>query len=136
MPAEYAGFMYIIFMVIQYSNEFDWFPGQEKSKVFEIFPNVFKDNRGYFCEVLKDQCAWSSNGNFPLWLSNLGWIRQVNRSKSHGKTVRGCHAQKGQYCQGKLVQALTAKIYDIITHARPDSKTFGVSKAFVLDPEA
>jgi len=29
---------------------------------------------------------------------------------------------------------LTSKIYDIIIDARPDSKTFGMSNAYVLDP--
>jgi len=66
--------------------------------------------------------------------SSISWVKQINRSVSKGGTVRGCHAQRGKFCQGKLVEALNAKIYDIITDARPDSKTFGVSNVYILDP--
>ena len=58
----------------------------------------------------------------------------MNRSSSSKYTVRGCHAQYGKFCQGKLVEALTEKIYDIITDSRPDSKTYGLSKIYILDP--
>lgn len=102
-------------------------------QVFQIFPNVFNDDRGYFTEVLKDIGEWPKS-ELPLWITQLSWIRQVNRSASQSGTVRGCHAQKGVFCQGKLVEALTEKIYDIIIDARPDSKTFGVSKVYILDP--
>ena len=45
------------------------------------------------------------------------------------------HAQSGKSCQGKLVQAVYGKIFDVITDARPDSDTFGVSDVFELDSE-
>lgn len=95
--------------------------------VFQIFPDVFGDDRGNFSEVLKQD-------DFDADQLGTSWIKQINRSVSKGGTIRGCHAQCGPYCQGKLVEALTAKIYDIITDARPDSKTFGVSNVYVLDP--
>lgn len=120
---------------IIYHDEFDSFDNIKGSRVFEVFPSVFNDNRGYFCEVMKGNTSWSSELDGPIWFNDSGWIRQINRSMSKGKTIRGCHAQKGVYCQAKLVQALTAKIYDIITDARPNSNTFGVSQVFILDPE-
>ena len=86
---------------------------------YMIFPKVYNDNRGSFSEVLTGDDA--------------SWIKQINRSISIGGTIRGCHAQKGKSCQGKLVEAINAKIYDIIIDARPDSKTFGTSKIYILD---
>lgn len=90
---------------------------------------MYGDKRGSFAEILK----YSSSTD--LWLSDLSWIKQINRSKSKGNVFRGCHAQKAPFCQGKLVQAVTGKIFDIITDARPDSATFGSTQAFLLDSE-
>lgn len=87
--------------------------------VSELTPRVFEDGRGSFSEVLK---------------GDLSWIKQVNRSVSHPGVVRGCHAQKGKWCQSKLVESLSVPIFDFIVDARPDSTTFGVSKMYRLDP--
>lgn len=95
------------------------FPDEPKTVVLEVFPKVFNDQRGWFSEVIK---------------GDLCWIKQVNRSSSRGGVIRGCHAQAGQWCQAKLVEALTEVIFDFIVDARPDSETFGVSKIYRLDP--
>ena len=87
-----------------------------------VYPKVFSDNRGSFSEVLVKE--------------DLNGIKQVNRSVSCQWTIRGCHAQKAPHCQSKLVEALTIPIYDIITDARPDSRTFGLTEAYFLDPIA
>lgn len=121
-------------MRIQYEDVFDSFKDDDKSRVFQLFPDYYGDNRGYFMEVLKDQGQWPLN-DIPMWLSNTDWIRQINRSSSKQGVVRGCHAQRGIFCQGKMVEAVTDRIYDVITDARPDSSTFGVSKVFVLNPD-
>lgn len=113
---------------------FDFFPSDDRSRVFQVFPKVFGDSRGWFCEVAKDAPGWDAGSGVPLWFSNLGWVRQVNRSSSCPGAVRGCHAQAGAVCQGKLVSAVTERIYDVVTDARPDSATFGSSSVFVLDP--
>ena len=81
---------------------------------------VFGDQRGSFSEVLVGE--------------ELRDIKQINRSTSMQRVVRGCHAQLGKWCQAKLVEAVHRQIYDIITDARPDSKTFGVTAAYLLDP--
>lgn len=88
-----------------------------------MLPNVFPDDRGSFSEVLK-------SSDVPY----LGIVRQINRSVSRKGTFRGFHAQKAPFCQAKLVEALTVPIYDIIVDARPDSKTFGKSACYLLDP--
>ncbi len=118
-------------MEIIYDNSFDNVNG---SYIFQIIPNKFKDDRGYFTEVLKAGSA-DKNMSVPLWLNDSNWIKQINRSVSSSGTIRGCHAQKSPFCQGKLVEALNEKIYDIITDARSDSNSFGVTKVYVLDPE-
>lgn len=88
-----------------------------------LSPNVFHDGRGSFTEVLK-------SSDVPY----LDIVRQINRSVSRKGTFRGFHAQKAPFCQAKLVEALTMPIYDIIVDARPDSRTFGKSAFYLLDP--
>lgn len=117
---------------IVFNNVFDSFQDDPMSAVLEIFPDVYHDSRGFFLEVMKFQD--DEHSKFPKWLQSSSWIKQVNRSSSSAGTIRGCHAQRGTFCQAKLVQALTTKIYDIMTDARPQSTTFGVTQAFVLDP--
>lgn len=95
------------------------FDGDLRSMVFELLPDVHGDSRGWFSEVLK---------------GDLSWIKQINRSSSSANVVRGCHAQRGGFCQAKLVEAINEVIFDYIIDARPDSKTFGVSKMYRLDP--
>lgn len=114
--------------MIKCNITFDYFANDPKSQVIEVFPDVHGDTRGSFVEVLKSDVYDHDN-----WISDLSWIKQVNRSKSSSMTLRGCHAQKAPYCQGKLVQAVTERIFDVITDARPDSQTFGVTQAFILD---
>lgn len=114
-------------------KDFD-FPND--SYVFEILPAIYSDSRGSFSEVLKIQeNASDMPSEAKRITTSFTWIKQVNRSVSRGSTIRGCHAQSGKYCQGKLVEALNEKIFDIITDARPDSQTFGMSKAYILDPK-
>jgi len=120
-------------MKIIYDSGFWYKDSDEKSRVFEIFPDIYGDKRGSFSEVLKYQDGWNDKDGYPIWLSKIDWIRQINRSKSSSGVIRGCHAQRGPLCQGKMVEAINRKIYDIITDARPDSSTFGTSKAFLLD---
>ena len=117
---------------IEYCNEFDCIQGDDQSKVFQIFPKVFEDDRGSFTEVLKDFGQWPKD-NIPIWFSNLSWIRQINRSVSDQYVCRGMHAQSGVFCQSKLVECTYGKVIDFIIDARPDSKTFGLFKAFILD---
>ena len=103
----------------QYDMMFDI---ARSGRPYMVYPKVHSDGRGTFSEVLvRDE---------------LDGIKQVNRSTSCQWAIRGCHAQKAPHCQAKLVEALTIPIYDIITDARPDSKTFGLTEAYLLDPKA
>ena len=102
------------------------------SCVVERVPDVYGDKRGSFCEVLKQEDEPAEVGG---WLSSLLWVKQVNRSKSKAGVARGMHAQAGEACQAKLVQAVCGKVLDVIVDARPDSETFGTVDAFELDSE-
>lgn len=116
--------------MLQCCENFDSFQSDPKSQVIEIFPNIYSDSRGSFAEILKEDVCDHDN-----WISDLSWIKQVNRSKSSAATIRGCHAQNGPFCQGKLVQAVTGTVYDVITDARPDSQTFGTTSVFKLSSQ-
>lgn len=105
-----------------------------RDHVYELCPQVHSDPRGSFTEVFNGVHTDDEDDDLK-WLRTLDWVKQINRSTSIEKTIRGCHAQTGKHCQGKLVSALSDKIYDVITDARPDSNTFGASCVFVLDPK-
>lgn len=117
--------------IVNFSSKDSTVYNFDKTVVTEFFPDVHKDNRGYFFEVLKQR----ENDELPEWYKNISWIKQINRSCSSRYVIRGCHAQRGKSCQGKLVEAVNHPIYDIITDARPDSESFGVSHIFLLNPE-
>lgn len=117
-------------MTVKFCDHFWYDPGVPTSRVFERRPDIYGDSRGSFTEVLK-----RADGlvRADEWYSGLSWIKQVNRSRSKPGVARGMHAQAGKSCQGKLVQAVYGRIFDVITDARPDSETFGTSDVFELD---
>ena len=119
--------------MINYSAEFDDLNDITKQSIpFVIYPKVISDNRGSFSEVMKNDSMILQEIPF---MQDCSWIKQINRSISSKYTIRGCHAQKAPYCQGKLVEALNFTIYDIITDARPESKSFGLTSIYILNPE-
>ena len=104
----------------------------ERGAVLEIFPKVFRDPRGSFSEVLT--FSEKDDRTETGWITGKEWIEQINRSKSVSGVFRGFHAQRGPHCQGKLVEAVNRKIFDVILDMRPDSSTFGEAKSYLLDP--
>ena len=97
------------------------FDAASSGRPCEIFPTVYDDARGSFAEVLVK--------------GDVSGIMQINRSTSKQKVLRGCHAQTGQWCQSKIVEALNHPIYDIITDMRPDSSSFRLTAVYNLDPK-
>jgi dTDP-4-dehydrorhamnose 3,5-epimerase len=93
----------------------------------EIFPRIFKDERGFFLEThsLKAFADAGLNFNFV----------QDNQSFSKKGVVRGLHFQKAPFAQGKLVRVITGKALDIAVDIRPESPTFGKWESFLLDSE-
>jgi len=87
------------------------------SDLLVIEPKVWKDNRGYFYESYNAQLFADAgiDANFV----------QDNQSFSQKGALRGLHAQKAPFAQGKLVRVLQGKVLDIAVDIRKQSKTFG-----------
>lgn len=93
--------------------------------LFEIYPQVFEDNRGYFFESFKKN-ELSRYGIDKEWL-------QENQSFSKAGTVRGLHFQNEPFAQAKLARVLKGKVLDVAVDLRKGSKTYGEVYTKVLD---
>ena len=95
--------------------------------LFEIEPEVFGDDRGYFFESFKAD-------EFTEKVADVVFV-QDNESYSAKGVLRGLHFQKGAFAQGKLVRVIKGKILDVAVDLRPDSLTFGEHYSVILDSE-
>jgi dTDP-4-dehydrorhamnose 3,5-epimerase len=93
--------------------------------VFEIYPRIFRDGRGYFLETYK-QDVFEKYGLPTRWM-------QDNQSFSERDIVRGLHFQTGDYAQAKLARVIVGKVLDVCVDLRKGSPTFGHYHAVVLD---
>lgn len=93
--------------------------------VYEIYPQVFKDNRGYFLETYRED-VFEKHGLPTQW-------KQDNQSLSAAGTIRGLHFQQGAYAQAKLARVIVGKVLDVCVDIRKQSPTFGKFHATVLD---
>jgi dTDP-4-dehydrorhamnose 3,5-epimerase len=85
--------------------------------LFVIEPKVWKDNRGYFYE--------SFSGRFFTNAGIEANFVQDNQSFSQKGTLRGLHAQKAPFAQGKLVRVIQGSVLDVAVDARKNSATYG-----------
>ena len=83
--------------------------------VIIIEPKIFSDNRGRFWET------WNSRRYEDYGIKEN--FVQDNVSYSGKNVLRGLHYQH-PYSQGKLVQVLAGRVWDIAVDIRPDSPTF------------
>ena len=93
----------------------------KKTKFKDLFliNNVsFKDNRGYFRELLKEK---DLNKKFPFLVMSF----------SKKKVIRGLHLQT-KNSQGKFISVLKGKIFDVVVDLRKKSKTYGKSFSVIL----
>ena len=88
------------------------------SDIVEITPEVFKDNRGFFCEIFRLNIFKKI-----FKVKNINFI-QDNLSKSKKYTLRGLHYQI-ENTQDKLISVLDGEIFDVAVDLRKNSKTFG-----------
>ncbi|MFC4870489.1 dTDP-4-dehydrorhamnose 3,5-epimerase [Negadavirga shengliensis] len=95
--------------------------------VYEIYPRIFKDGRGYFLETYREDL-------FKKAGLNTHWV-QDNQSYSVAGIIRGLHFQGGEHSQVKLVRVVSGKVLDVCVDLRKDSSTFGKYHAVVLDGE-
>ena len=90
-----------------------------KFKDLFIFKNKsFKDNRGYFKELLKE------NKIKKKFLFSV-------MSYSKKNVIRGLHLQRKK-SQGKFVTVIKGKIYDVALDLRKNSKTYGKYFSIIL----
>ena len=94
--------------------------------LYEIQPKVFGDSRGYFFEV------YSEKDFFEAGLT-MRFV-QDNQSSSSKAVLRGLHFQK-HHPQGKLVRAVSGKVFDVAVDLRNGSPTFGKWHGVLLDSE-
>ena len=96
--------------------------------VYVITPQVFGDNRGWFCETYT-----------ALKFKELGIdtvFVQDNQSYSKGKnTIRGLHFQTSPKSQTKLLRCTRGKILDVAVDIRKGSPNFGKWVAVELSAE-
>lgn len=112
---------------------FDDLDDRTKSSIpFMVYPKIIGDERGSFSESFKIKSDYTKQ--IPFLHSNFSWVKQINRSVSVPGVIRGSHAQKGCYCQAKMVESITVDIVDVITDCRPESQTFGQTNFFLLSP--
>ena len=78
----------------------------------------FKDNRGYFKELLKEN---KIKKNFLFSVM----------SYSKKNVIRGLHLQKKK-SQGKFVTVIKGKVYDVALDLRKKSKTYGKHFSIIL----
>ena len=93
----------------------------QKTKFKDLFlikSNTYKDQRGYFKELLKEN---QLNKKFPFLVMSF----------SKKNVVRGLHIQTKKP-QGKFVTVIKGKIFDVALDLRNKSKTFGKIYSCVL----
>ena len=99
-----------------------------KTKINGLYILEFEpmeDSRGYFVKVFSEKEFKKNKINFK--------INEVNKSFNHKKgTLRGLHFQKKPKAEGKIVQCIRGKIYDVALDLRPSSKTYGAWESIEL----
>jgi len=81
--------------------------------------NCFKDNRGYFKELIREK---KLKIKFPF----------IVMSYSKKNVIRGLHLQKKE-SQGKFISVIKGKIFDVSLDLRKNSKTFGKYYSTYID---
>jgi dTDP-4-dehydrorhamnose 3,5-epimerase len=89
----------------------------EIPEVILIEPKVFGDDRGFFLETYK-------HSDF-LKAGIVEHFVQDNYSRSVKDVLRGLHYQKNPQAQGKLVQCVKGRIFDVAADIRKGSSSYG-----------
>ncbi|MGK7394507.1 MAG: dTDP-4-dehydrorhamnose 3,5-epimerase [Candidatus Cyclobacteriaceae bacterium M3_2C_046] len=93
--------------------------------LFEIYPKVFKDQRGFFLESFNQK-------EFDSHIQTDPFV-QDNQSFSTKGVLRGLHFQDEPFAQGKLVSVIKGKVLDVAVDIRKGSETFGQYFSCILD---
>ena len=92
-----------------------------------IEPDVFGDNRGWFCE------AYNAERYRKAGIENV--FVQDNESFSSKGVVRGLHWQAAPHTQAKLVRVIRGSVWDVVVDIRKGSPTYGKHVAVTLTGE-
>lgn len=92
---------------------------------FEVIPEVFNDERGYFYESFR-QDLFNENINPDLYFV------QDNHSFSSRGVLRGLHYQVKKP-QGKLIRVIEGRVFDVIVDLRLNSPSFLKTFSIILD---
>ena len=93
--------------------------------LWEIEPDIYRDQRGYFLETFQLNKLQEKGIHGPFV--------QDNQSFSVKGVLRGLHFQKEPYAQGKLVSVAFGSVLDVAVDIRPSSPTFGQHYSCTLD---
>lgn len=92
-----------------------------------IEPDVFSDDRGSFTETY-NEVRYAEAGIPDVFV-------QDNLSVSRKGVLRGLHFQSPPHAQGKLVQVLRGRVFDVAVDIREGSPTFGRHVSVELSAE-
>ena len=92
-----------------------------------IEPDVFGDERGWFCET------YNAERYRKAGIDNI--FVQDNESFSSKGVVRGLHWQAAPHTQAKLVRVIRGAVWDVAVDIRNGSPTFGKHIAVTLSEE-
>jgi len=95
-------------------------------EVILIEPEIFKDHRGFFMEIFRDN-------EFRETVCDINFV-QENHSRSSKGILRGLHYQIKQP-QGKLVRVILGEVFDVAVDMRKSSPFFGKWTGAVLSAE-
>ena len=84
--------------------------------VLRLRPRIFSDDRGWFAETFNESTFQKADLPFHFV--------QDNQSRSRQHVLRGLHFQL-QHPQGKLVRAVSGRIFDVAVDVRRSSPHFG-----------
>ena len=94
--------------------------------VFELIPQVFYDDRGFFMESYNKALLRDIGITYDFV--------QDNQSSSIKGTLRGLHYQIS-HTQGKLVRVIKGKVFDVAVDLRKNSSYFGKWIGIILSAE-
>ena len=94
--------------------------------MYEVFPTLYQDKRGYFLETYRESDFYKAG-------INVRFV-QDNQSSSSKGVLRGLHFQK-VHPQGKLVRTIKGRVFDVAVDLRKSSPAFGQYYAVELDSE-
>lgn len=77
---------------------------------------TYQDDRGFFCELWRDEKLAQETG--------ISHWKQANMSRSQKNVLRGLHYQIAPRAQAKLVMLTHGKVWDVCVDLRPDSPTY------------